>query len=244
MRLLVFGGTTEGRILARELSNFGHAVTVSVATELGREELSSIPGVRVLVGRRNQEAMEVLLPGYDLCIDATHPYAREATAAIEGACKAVNIPYLRLKRPESPVEDAVCVENAKEAAAYLGEHPGNVLLTTGAKELPDFAALEPERLYARVLPTHQGIAACEALGLSHRNILALQGPFTRALNEAILEQYHIRYLVTKDGGGPGGFREKLEAARNQGVQVLLIGRPREEGLSLEEMIKRVKEWKS
>lgn len=241
MRLLIFGGTTEGRILAQSLSASGHTVTVSVATELGREELLSVPDISVLVGRRDQAAMEALLPDYSLCIDATHPYAREATATIQHACEATNTPYLRLKRPESPVRDAICVQNAGEAAAYLAKHPGNVLLTTGAKELPDFAALEPGRLYARVLPTHAGISACEALGLSHRNILALQGPFTRAMNEAMLAQYNIRYLVTKDGGSPGGFQEKLDAARNQGVQVLLIGRPQEDGLPLEDIIKRVEE---
>ena len=61
------------------------------------------------------------------------------------------------------------------------------------------------------------------------------------MNEAMLAQYNIRYLVTKDGGSPGGLQEKLDAARNQGVQVLLIGRPQEDGLPLEDMIKRVEE---
>ena len=63
---------------------------------------------------------------------------------------------------------------ADDAAAYLQGKPGNILLATGAKELPAFAALEPERLYPRVLPTVAGITACEAAGIPHRNIVAMQ----------------------------------------------------------------------
>ena len=68
----------------------------------------------------------------------------------------------------------------------------NVLLATGAKELSAFAPLGAARLYARVLPSHEGLAACEAAGIPHRHILAMQGPFTRELNEAILRKYYIR----------------------------------------------------
>ena len=68
---------------------------------------------------------------------------------------------------------------ADDAAAYLQGKPGNILLATGAKELPAFAVLEPERLYPRVLPTVAGITACEAAGIPHRNIVAMQGPLSR-----------------------------------------------------------------
>ena len=81
--------------------------------------------------------------------------------------------------------------DAARAAAYLADRPGRVLLATGAKELPAFAALDPARLYPRVLPTLAGIAACEAAGIPHRNILAMQGPFTQELNAALLRQFRI-----------------------------------------------------
>ena len=235
MKVLIFGGTTEGRVLAAALGE-RHQVTVSVATALGGEALAGIPDISVLTGRLDRNAMEKLLRGFDLCVDTTHPYAREATENIREACGAAGVPLRRRLRRESETEGTVRVESAAAAAAYLSERPGRVLLTTGAKELPAFRALDPERLYARVLPTHEALYACEALGLPHSHILALQGPFSGALNGAILDQYGIEFLVTKDGGKAGGFAEKLEAARQRQIPVVLISRPRETGEDLETLI--------
>ncbi|WP_295740991.1 precorrin-6A reductase [uncultured Oscillibacter sp.] len=241
MKLLIFGGTTEGRVLAGQAAALGAEVTVSVATPLGAEELAGLPGVHILAGRLDQAAMETLLAGFDACVDATHPYAKIVTAAVRAACENTNTPLRRLLRAGSAAGDAVQVPSCTEAAAFLAEQTGNILLATGSKELAAFSPLPPERLFARVLPTHDSIAACEALGLPHRNILALQGPFTQKLNEAMLEQYRIAWLVTKDGGSPGGFDEKLSAARNTGVRVVLVERPADGGENMDAVLFWIKE---
>ena len=91
------------------------------------------------------------------------------------------------------------------------------------------------------MPTHEGLSACEGLSIPHSHILALQGPFSQKLNEAVLEQYRIAWLVTKDGGQAGGFEEKLSAARAAGVRVVLVERPPEEGEGLEKILEEIKE---
>ena len=241
MRVLIFGGTTEGRLLAGELSALGAEVTVSVATPLGVEELSGLEGVNLWVGRKTAAELVPLLAPFHLCVDATHPYAVEATANIRTACGAANIPLRRLLRPSSEAEGVIRVDSCAQAAEYLAETQGNILLATGAKELSAFVGLEPGRIFARVLPTHDGIDACEAIGLPQSRILALRGPFSQKLNEAILEQYHVRWLVTKDGGKAGGFDEKRTAARNTGVSLVLVGRPPDEGESFETILAEIKE---
>ena len=240
MRILLFGGTTEGRLLAEALAGRGHEVDVCVATALGAEELRGIPcGVRV--GRLDAVQMAHTAAGYDLVVDATHPYAAEATENIRLACESTGIPLRRCLREPSETEGCVCAGSSAEAARYLADRPGNVLLTVGSKELAAFAALAPERLYPRVLPTHAALDACEALGIPHRQILALQGPFSLEMNEAMLRQYDIRYLVSKDGGTEGGFPEKREAARRTGVTLVLVGRPPDRGLRMEEFLKQLEE---
>ena len=107
---------------------------------------------------------------------------------------------------------------------------GNILLTTGSKELSLYTDIREfaTRVYARVLPTHAALDACAAAGVPARNIIAMQGPFTQALNEALLRQYGARWFVTKDGGAPGGFAEKAAAAEAAGAQLVVICRPEEE----------------
>lgn len=236
-RILIFGGTTEGRNLSRDLAARGAAVTVCVATPYGAEEQGETPGVTVLAGRKSADEMAALMRGFVLCVDATHPYAAAATENIRAACTAANVPYLRLLRGASEARDAVFAADAAEAAAYLAKTEGNILLTTGAKELAAFSALEKSRLYARVLPSHEGLSACEAAGIPHRNILAMQGPFSQELNAALIRQYRIACVVTKDGGAAGGFPEKAAAARETGARLVVLRRPEERGGSYEEILK-------
>ena len=242
MRAVVFSGTTEGRAFSKQLGALGADVLVSVATNLGAEEQGSAPGVTVRAGRLEPEEMTALLQGTDLCIDATHPYAVEATKNIKAAAEKAGVEYLRLLRPASPLpENCLVFESAKQAAEALAAKEGNLLLATGAKELAQFAAIPPERLYPRVLPTLESITACEAANIPHRNIIAMQGPFSFALNQAMMEQFHIRWLVTKDGGAAGGFDEKAAAASAAGAQLVVIRRPPEQGETASEVLKRCKE---
>lgn len=242
MKFVIFSGTTEGRRLSRELARLGGAVTVCVATEYGREEQGEAAGTTVLSGRMGPPEMARVVSGADLCVDATHPYAAQASQNIRAACGDAGTPLLRLLREESAAPDGTRIfASAAEAAEWLGGTEGNILLTTGAKELGLFAPLGGERLYPRVLPLASSLAACQAAGVPGRNILALQGPFSQELNEALIRQYHIRYLVTKDGGRTGGFDEKALAAQATGTALVLIRRPREDGLDYEAVLQRCRE---
>lgn len=241
MKIVIFSGTTEGRLLSRLLAEKGADVTVCVATEYGCEEQGEAPGITVLTGRKTVEEMVELLRGSDLCVDATHPYAVEVTKSVRWACGLAGVPCRRLLRDRSADTDALVVDSAEAAAEVLADREGNILLATGMKELPAFAGISPARLYPRVLPTGDSIAACEGAGIPHRNIIAMQGPFSRELNEALIRQFHIAYLVTKDGGKAGGFQEKVQAAENTGIELVLIRRPEETGESFDEVVKSCEE---
>ena len=242
MKAVGFSGTTEGRRFSQKLAALGAKVTVCVATPLGAEEQGEMAGITVHAGRLQPDAMAALLAGADLCIDATHPYAVDATKNIRAAAAQAGVEYRRLLRAQSPLPEGCAVfETAAQAAEYLARQSGNVLLATGAKELAAFAALDPARLYPRVLPTPEGIAACEAAQIPHKNIIAMQGPFSLALNVALMEQFHIQYLVTKDGGAAGGFAEKVQAAAKTGAQLVVLRRPPEAGETEDELFTHCQE---
>ena len=123
--------------------------------------------------------------------------------------------------------------------------PGNILVTTGSKELAAYTKIEnyQQRIYARVLPSAEAVALCRSLGFEGRHIIAMQGPFSEEMNLVQLREYGCAYLVTKDGGAAGGFAEKMRAAQKAGAAAVVIDRPGSgEGVSLEEIKGQVKEW--
>lgn len=235
-KLCVFAGTTEGRELVELLADQPVEVTACVATEYGEALLPPRERLTVSNRRLTAEEMEALLrrEHFDLVVDATHPYASEVTENIVRACRAAGAEYLRLLRgTDAAPEGAVYVPDIESAAAYLAGTEGNILLTTGSKELAKYAALPgfAERVYARVLPMEASLVSCRAAGLGPDRIIAMQGPFSREMNIAMLRAVSARYMVTKDTGGTGGFGEKAAAAKEAGAVLVVTGRPpQREGL--------------
>lgn len=242
MRVVIFSGTTEGRELSAQTAAMGAETIVCVATEYGRTIQQHVPGTKTHSGRLNADEMVEILQGADLCIDATHPYAKVVSQNIRQAAQRANVPHHRLLRQESALpQNCIMVDSAEQAAAFLQTTQGNVLLTTGAKELQAYAELDRERIYPRVLPMQDSLTACENLQIPRGNIIAMQGPFSYELNCALLRQFSIRWMVTKDGGAAGGFDEKVQAAQENGVQLVVIRRPQEEGESYQTILALCKE---
>ena len=236
-KAIVFAGTTEGYELCRFLAEHQVQVLGCVATEYGTKSLSESSFLHVQGKRLSEEEMEALfeMERPEIVLDATHPYAAEVTENIRRACEKNRISYIRVLREESSHQKAVYVESTEAAAEFLKTTEGNVLLTTGSKELKLFTGVPDfqKRLFARVLSLPSVIDTCRELGFEGRNLIAMQGPFSEEMNAAMLKQYDCRYLVTKDSGKAGGFLEKIQAAVSCGVIPVIIGRPlNEQGITL------------
>ena len=235
------------------LADAGIAHTVCVATEYGeivmREQTESTkamqtagqPIVNLHCGRMDREQMQKFLhdEGYEIVVDATHPYARVVTENLRGAVdtlksleKDAHFPiYLRLERKIDGITEADDIvtnvqyfENNADCAKALENTEGNILLTTGSKELAAYCASGrlKDRLHVRILPGRESLELCMEQGIKGRQILALQGPFSTEMNAAILKQYDIHHMVTKNSGRTGGYQEKLEAAKILGIPVYVI----------------------
>ena len=226
-RLLIFGGTTEGR----ELTQYGLPAVYCTATEYGAALAGDEKRVECRVGRMNgfEIARFIKENGIACAADATHPYAKEASENIAKACAETNTPLMRVGRAECAAADGVIrVKNAAAAADCLEGVSGCALLTTGSRDIEDFARPSLRgRLFARVLPSPDVIEKCAKLGFDAGHIIAMQGPFSLAMNEEMLRMTGAKWMVTKDGGDAGGIREKLDASENCGVRVIMIERPLE-----------------
>lgn len=257
-RILIFAGTTEGRKLSEHLCKRGIEHTVCVATEYGEIVLQENPLAHVHMGRMDSEGMRSFFAEQKckLIVDATHPYAAVVTENIKQAvyafnkahavtdnkadsCISENIEYVRLKRDtdiSADYDNIRYFEDNEACARALNNTDGNILLTTGSKELSVYCKNSGvrERLYVRVLPGLESISLCMHNDITGKHILALQGPFSTQLNEALIDQYDIRCLVTKKSGAAGGFIEKIAAAKNKSIPVYIVGQSgKEDGMSFE-----------
>lgn len=301
-KVMLFAGTTEGRLLCEFLSEKNIKACVCVTTSYGEQLLPSGENMEICTGALDRAQMEEKLSSFrpQLVIDATHPYARLATENIRAACGFLNLPYIRVVRescgkekngaetavvagetagaeitaePEKTIgltktaglgknacpeitagpeitditqkisgqeESRLLTEadSMEEAAKLLEKMEGNILVTTGSKELEALRGLPgfSKRIFARILPQPEMVQKCMEMGLSGRHIICMQGPFSEEMNYAMLHETNARILLTKESGAAGGFPEKLRGAKRAGAAVVVIKRPvEEEGCSVEEV---------
>lgn len=216
--------TTEDAVIIDATHPYAAAVTENIrraCAEAGREYIRVLRGTTM-----EEEPPDGLAP---------------ADRAAEGAGRTVGEQMAPDSFYELP-DGNVVVGSTEEAAAWLAGTEGNVLLTTGSKELRVFTSVPGyrERLFARVLSLPSVVASCAELGFQGRNLICMQGPFSEEMNIALLHQTKAKYLVTKDTGREGGFPEKESAAKACGCRMIIIRRPLEEkGISVEECVRRI-----
>ena len=245
-KILIFGGTTEGRELATVCDKLKLDTILCVATEYGREVLPQFHYVKVSEKRLNTDEITNLIEENRITcvIDATHPYAYEISKNILAAIKSLlkDVKFFRVKREsmDANIGHELEFDSNNEAVEYLLKTKGNILLTTGSKEISQFAKLS-DRIFARVLPSVDSINACISAGVASKNIIAMQGPFSRNLNEAIIKELNCKYLVTKVSGKSGGFDEKIKACENTDcIPVIILPQSEDAGISLDECINALK----
>ena len=169
-KLLLFAGTTEGRMLAEYLSKKRIACYVSTATEYGKSLLQEeqLSDIIILAGRMNEEEIKTFLTEkkIECVVDATHPFAKIVTENIVNACKETQTGYIRcLRETETSGEDLAgqeqvrVFESVRAAAEFLRTTEGNILITTGSKELKEYTKIGnyQERCFARVLSTKAAV---------------------------------------------------------------------------------------
>ncbi len=273
-KVLIYAGTTEGRELAQELAKERIYCDISVATEYGRQIMDEkiSPYICILQGRMTAEQMRRKYESeqYLAVVDATHPFATEVSVNIRESLRGLDIPYFRLGREKIPGEagerqagerqageqqageqnyvarkyfqnTAACVEALKKTE-------GKIFLTTGSKELSVFCREETirKRLVVRVLPGMESLRECVRNGLEGRQIIAMQGPFSKEMNLAMIRQYQASVLVTKESGKTGGEDTKLAAAGEAQIPSYIILRPDEKTpvMDMDEVLEQLRRLES
>lgn len=242
-KIAVFAGTTEGRLLVQKMQSLDFELSVFVATEYGASMLEAFEDLNLYVGRKDKAEIAHIIESNDLIVDATHPFATEVSETLRNLSSLKEKNYLRIAREDTNTtfyENQIRVNSFEEAAEFLRASEGTILLATGSKNLETFTSISGfrDRLYVRVLPDPASILRCHELGVKASHVMALQGPFSVELNEALLKQCNAKFFVTKDSGSNSGFIEKLTAAKNLGITLVSVNRPQEltETITVDEIL--------
>lgn len=217
-RLLLLGGTAEGRALARRL----HPHVDIVSSLAGRVPDPALPVGPVRIGGfGGVDGLRRWLVDehIDAVIDATHPFAATITAHAAQVCGELQRPYLVLARPSWDPGDAIVVTSDTQAAeAVARQQFQRIFLTTGRSGVAAFAD-SPAWFLIRA------VTAPDDTVLPRRHQLVLsRGPYHYDDEVRLLSQHHIDALVTKNSGGDMT-RAKLDAAAALDIPVVMVARP-------------------
>jgi precorrin-6A/cobalt-precorrin-6A reductase len=238
-RVLLLGGTTEGRELATLLHNEpGVTVITSLAGRVA-EPIRPDGDLRI-GGFGGPDGLIDWLRGHaiDAIVDATHPFAAGMTASASQAHRISAVPLVRLQRPgwrAGPGDDWIRVDSLTAAAAALATAPERVFLTTGRQGLSTFADLDDHWFLVRCVNAPDP-------PLPRRMLTRLdRGPFTVDGELALMRAHEIGVLVTKDSGGTAAVA-KLTAARELGLPVIVVDRPGQPDVPIVSTVADVLAW--
>jgi len=230
----IMAGTADSYQVIEALVSLNKKLIVSVTSKYGKSIVESKYPVKVCQGKLDLSKMKEFCIDKEIeyIIDVTHPFAEDASINAIATASELNIDYLRFERDNINLEQysnnfLIKVKSYQEAAQEASQYK-NIFLTTGSKSLDIFAKEVDNyqnRITARILPVIKYLKKAYKIGLKPVNILAAQGPFTTEFNQAAFKEYKADVIVTKAAGKTGGLEEKLKAASQLKIPVIIIKRP-------------------
>lgn len=262
MNIMVMSGTSD----AVKIINYLHTIddtviTATTTTSYGAKLASDAGAYEVKVGGLGVEAMVELIQQkeIDLLLDATHPFASQATETALDAANSAKIEYLRFERPATQhhtIKGIHVVNDFREASKTASElvsktKNGRIMHLAGVSTIPQvLEKISAHSIIVRVLPAVYSINKCLEMGIPSENIVAMQGTFSSDFNRALIEEFNVDVVITKESGESGGTLSKLEAASQLEIPVVMVKRPSILGLEksavysdINELIMAVKRFK-
>jgi len=171
-------------------------------------------------------------------LDASHHSSSGKFASLSQWCEQRGISYLRIERPETKIPASSLifpVYNWEEALLQLKQRVDNlfqekgrratIFVTTGSHQLESVVLSSltySARLVVRVLPQGNLVQKCHDVGIHSRDIVAMQGPFSKEINRVLFKFYGADILLTRDSGLAGGTDTKISAALELGLEIVLV----------------------
>ncbi|MZR31314.1 cobalt-precorrin-6A reductase [Sneathiella litorea] len=221
-KILLLGGTDDAVRLNQSLA--GHPGVELITSLAGRtRNPGHLSGNTIVGGFGGEEGLRQFITDnhINFVIDASHPFADKITRNAINACAVVDIPFVRLQRPEwkqQPGDCWVSVASVKDAASKLCAY-NRIFLTVGRQELAPFEDIADKFFLVRSIEKAEF-----APQRSEVSFIQGRGPFSVEDEFSLLRERRVDLLVSKNSGGTATYA-KIEAARRLGIPVIMIERP-------------------
>ena len=222
--ILIFGGTTEGRICATVCEEAQQAYYYSTKTE--HQEIDLKYGIHITGGLSDKEIITFCnQKSIQLVIDAAHPFAEILHENIDNATVKLNIPVIRYERIFPPrANDLIWLKSFQEALTYLErQNIDRLLALTGVNTI---IKLKPywkkHHTWFRILDRADSKALAMQAGYPLDQLVYYQ---KGADDKILMEELAPQAIITKESGESGGFQEKIQAARDLNIPILVVERP-------------------
>jgi len=221
MTLLVLAGTSDARMLLQGLQGMDVIASLAGVTRspVDLPATTRKGGFGGVVGFRDY----LIAAGIKGVIDATHPFASKMTQTAAAVCAELGLSHVILQRPAwmaGTGDDWFPIDDVIETAKIIPKG-ATVFLGTGRQTLHEFSCLAGCKLFARVIDPPEPPVLADFKG----TFLIGSPPFSVAEEIALFREKAIDWLVVKNAGGQKS-RSKLDAARELGLPVVMINRPK------------------
>ena len=252
MKIFLLGGTKDSiNIIEHVKNNYDAYILTTTTTEYGAK-LALEGGSDETIARPllKDEIAKILSDNhFDLLIDATHPFAAHITQTSVSIKNELKIPYIRFERPTTNFENIDTshihyVDSFDDAGKLLKDEfsEGNILHFAGANTMEDILKyIPPERFYPRILKVDSSLEKCEKLNVDPNHIIPMKGAATKEENIELIEKYDASAMITKESGEIGGVIEKIEAANEKNIAVIMIQRPKIDDLNENDIVSNLDE---
>lgn len=251
MRYIVMSGTSDAtkviEFLSQDKNNYILATTV---TDYGGKIAENAGASEVISKALKEEDFINVIKEKDIdtLVDATHPFAAVATETAIESCEKAGINYIRYERASTVLPESDLIyyvdsfpEGADTAKELLGEDK-RLMHLAGVLNLHTITeTLNPEQVVPRVLPNNFSISKTLETGVPAGNIIAMQGTYSKEFNMALMKEYDISAIITKESGESGGAENKISAALELDIPVIIITRPKVEKLDKHIMVRSIDE---
>lgn len=223
--ILVFGGTTEGKIVASLLNKAGKKFFYSTKRNIPCDELEN---VEHLHGVMDVENMHVFCKenSIKLIVDAAHPFAEKLHDTISTVSETLHLPVLRYERQYHEREDDMLwFDSFDEAMEYMERTKVKKLLAfTGVNTISKLKPFwENNECWVRIINSDISREEARSTGFPEDKLL-----YFSAENQderLLLNKIQPDCILTKESGVSGYFERKVEAAHEYGIEILVIKRP-------------------